>query len=57
MCFQESLIIIFMLNCLYIFAYRLPFLVESYYCEEVGFSVLLMYEILEIFVVFFSVPQ
>lgn len=57
MCFQESLIIIFMLNCLYIFAYRLPFLVESYYCEEVGFSVLLIYEILEIFVVFFSVPQ
>lgn len=41
----------------YIFVYRLPFLVESYYYEQVGFSVLLIYEILEIFVAFSSVLQ
>lgn len=38
----------------YIFVYRLPFLVESYYYEQVAFSVLFIYEILEIFQIFSS---
>lgn len=41
----------------YVFSYKLTFLVESYYYEQVGFSVLLIHEILEIYDVFFSVLQ
>lgn len=38
----------------HIFVYRLPFLGESYYYEQVAFSVLFIYEILEIFQIFIS---
>lgn len=38
---------------MYIFLYRLSFLVENYYYEQTGFSVLLVYEIMEILLLSF----